>query len=152
MSRAAARITGTPSGTGALSSTRTNRSSTMRVDLTSGIDSLLERLDADARDGIDENLVRALAQLEVRGGDVLDHVSDLGIGHRRPEDLAELGVIAGLAADRHLVELLAVLLDAEDADMADVMMPAGVDAAGNVDVQPPEIVGEIQVRETASDL
>src|SRR5262249_22322208 len=150
--RAAGRSTGTPSGSGASSSTRTNRSSTMQPDLTSGIDALLEGLDADARDRVDEQLVGPLAQLEIGGGDGLHHVGDVVVGHGGPENLAELGILAGAAADRELVELLAVLLDAENADMADVMMAAGVDAAGNVDVQPAEPVGEIEVVEAAGDL
>ena len=61
------------------------------------------------------------------------------VGHGRTEQRAELGLLVGAAAERDLVEFLAVLLDAEQADVADVMMAAGVDAAGNVDVQPPEV-------------
>src|SRR5262245_44395986 len=152
ISRAAGRITGTPSGTGASSSTRTNRSSTMRPDLTSDINPLLEGIDADATDRIDEQLVRAFPQFEIGGGDVLNDIGDLAIGHRRPQNLAELGVLAGAAADRHLVELLAVLLDTEDADVADVMVAAGIDAPRDVDVQPPEIVREIEILEAPRDL
>src|SRR5262245_662743 len=85
-SRVAGTTTATPSGTGASSSTRTKRSSMIRPALTSRIDALLERIDADARDGIDENLVRPLAQLEIGGGDVLDHVGDLAVWHRRTEE------------------------------------------------------------------
>src|SRR5262245_14994721 len=152
MSRAAGSSTGTPSGNGASSSTRTNRSSTTRPALTSGIDSLLERLDADAMHGVEEDLVGPLAQLEISGGDVLDHVGDLAVGHGRPEKRTELRRIVVAAADGHLVELLAVLLDAENADMADVVVAAGIDTAGNVDVQPAEIVGEIEILEAAGDL
>ena len=36
--------------------------------------------------------------------------------------------------------------------MADVMMAAGIDAAGNVDVQPPEIVRQVEILEPARDL
>ena len=71
----------------------------MRPALTSGIDALLERLDAEALDGIDEKLVRPLAQLEIGGRDVLDHVRDLAVGHGRTQNLAELGVLVGAAAD-----------------------------------------------------
>src|SRR5258708_30516381 len=117
-SRAAGSMTGTPSGTGASSSTRTKRSSTIRPALTSCIDALLERVDAQALDRVDELLLRPLAQLEIGCGDVLDHVGDLAVRHGRPKDGAKLGALVGTAADRHLVELLAVLLDAEDADMA----------------------------------
>src|SRR5215470_12707602 len=151
-SRAAGTIAGTPSGTGASSSTRRKRSSTTRPALTSSIDALLERLDAHAADGIDEQLVWPFAQLEVGGSYILDHVGDVAIRHRRPQELAELGVLAGAATDRHLVILLAVLLDPENADMADVMMAAGVDAAGDVDVQPAEAAGEIEILEAPRDL
>ena len=48
-------------------------------------------------------------------------------------------VLVGLAAERDLVDLFAVLLDPENADVADVMVAAGIDAAGNIDVQPAEI-------------
>src|SRR5262245_23817280 len=151
-SRVAGRITAMPSGTGASLSTRAKRSSIMRPALTSGIDALLERLDADALDGIDEELVRSLAQLEIGGGYVLDHVGDLAIRHRRTQNRAELGALVGTAADRDLVIFFAVLLDAEDADVADVMVPAGIDAARDVDVQPAEIAGQIEVAEAARDL
>src|SRR5262244_4631398 len=151
-SRAAGKTTATPSGTGASSSTRTKRSSMTRPALTSRIDALLEWIDADARDGIDENLVRPLAQLEIGGGDVLDNVGDLAVRHRRTQNLAELGALVGAAADRHLVVFLAVLLDAEDADVPDVMVAAGIDAAGDVDVQPSEVAGQIEILEAARDL
>src|SRR6516165_5123787 len=130
--RTAGKTTATPSGTGASSTTRTKRSSMTRPALTSRIDALLEWIDADTRDGVDENLVRPLAQLEIGGGDVL-------------------GPLVGAAADRHLVVFLAVLLDAEDADMPDVMVTAGIDAAGDVDVQPSEIASQIEILEAARD-
>ena len=41
----------------------------------------------------------------------------------------------GRAAERDLVGLLAGALEAEDADVADVVMAAGVDAAGDLDLQ-----------------
>src|SRR5262249_2699808 len=151
-SRVAGKITLTPSGTGASSSTRTKRSSAMPPALTRGINPLLERLDADALDGIDEKLVRPRAQLEIGGSDVLDHVGDLAIGHRRPQNRAQLSVLIGAAADGDLVIFLAVLLDAEDADVANVMVAAGIDAAGDIDVQPAEIARQIEIAEAAGGL
>src|ERR1700719_1226228 len=152
MKRAAGTMTGTPSGTGAPSSTRTNRSSTIRPALTSRMDALLEWLDADALDGVEENFAGAFAQLHVGGDDVLDHVDHLAGRHRRPEQGAEFRVLVGAAADRQLVIFLAVLLDAENADVADMVMAAGVDAAGNVDVQPAEAAGEAEIAEAARQL
>src|SRR5215469_2707550 len=75
--RAADTSTGTPSGSTASSATRANGSSTTRPALTSGIDTLLERLDANPTEGVEENFVGPRAQFEVGGGDVLDHVGDL---------------------------------------------------------------------------
>src|SRR5438552_375255 len=120
--------------------------------LTSRIDALLEWLDADPLDRFEKNLVRARAQLQIGRHDILDHVRHLGIGNRRADEGAEPGMLVGAAPDGHLEELLAVLLDAEQADMADVMMAAGIDAAGNVDVQPPEIAREIEIAEAAGQL
>src|SRR5581483_12486516 len=106
----------------------------MRPPSTSGIDALPERLDAEPLDGIDKQFVRPLPQFEISGGNVLDDVGNLPIGDRGTDQRAKRGILIGLAAERDLIELLAVLLDAENADMADVMMAAGIDAAGNIDV------------------
>ena len=50
--------------------------------------------------------------------------------------LAEVDV----AAQAQLVELDPVLVDAEDADVADVMMAAGIDAARDLDLQVADVV------------
>src|SRR5262249_9036763 len=73
-----------PSGMGASSSQRRKSSATTLLALTSRIDTLLEWLDAEALDGIDEQLVGRLSQLKIGGGDILDHVRHLGVGHGRP--------------------------------------------------------------------
>ena len=52
-----------------------------------------------------------------------------------PDDLADRGVLVGRAAERDLVGLFPCPLEAENADVADVMMAAGVDAAGDLDLQ-----------------
>ena len=59
-------------------------------------------------------------------------------------------LVAG-AAERELVELLALLLDAEDADMADVVMAAGVDAAGDLDLQLADLALPRRVGEALGD-
>ena len=102
--------------------------------------------------GIDEQFVRPLAQLDIGRGDILDDVGHLRVGHRRTDQRAELGILVGLAAERDLIEFLAVLLDAENADMADMVMAAGIDAAGNIDVQPAKIARQVVVAEAARDL
>mgnify|MGYP003348593092 CR=1 FL=1 len=54
------------------------------------------------------------------------------------DDLADrAGLVAG-AAQRDLVVFHARPVEAQNADMADMVMAAGIDAAGDVDVQPPD--------------
>src|SRR5579863_6198839 len=124
----------------------------MRPFSTSRIDTLLERFDAEAVDRIDEQLVRALTQLQIGRSDILNDIGHLRIRHRRPDQRTELGTFIGLAAERDLIKLLAVLLDAENTDMPDVMVPAGIDAARDVDVQPAEIALQVDVVEAARNL
>src|SRR5262245_22520515 len=150
--RAAGTITGTPSGIGASSSTRTKSSATTRPALTSRIDTLPERFDANALDGVEKNLVGPRAQLQIRRHDILDHVGYLGIGHGRANERTQLGVLISLPADRDLEKLLAILLDAEEPDMADVMVAAGIDTARDVDVQPPEAVRELEIAKSPRQL
>src|SRR5215470_1641129 len=118
----------------------------------SGIDALLERLDAETLDGLNELFVRSFAQFEIGGNDLLHHVSDLPVRHGGSKQCAKLRPLVGTAPEGNLVELLAVLLDAQNANMADMMVAAGVDTARNIDVQPAEIVGKIEIAEPTGQL
>jgi hypothetical protein len=51
------------------------------------------------------------------------------------EDIADGGLLGAIAADTDLVELGALLLDAENANVAGVMVAAGIDAARNLYLQ-----------------
>src|SRR5208282_6147837 len=124
----------------------------MRPFSTSGIDALPERLDAGTLDRLDEQLVRPLPQLEIGGCDVLDDIGHLRVGNGRPDQRAKLGILVGLAAERDLIKLLAVFLHTKNADVADVVMAAGIDAAGNIDMQAAEIVRQIGIAEAPRDL
>ena len=62
----------------------------------------------------------------------LDHVLRAEAG---ADDLADRGVLVARAAERDLVGLLAGALEAENADVADMVVAAGVDAAGDLDLQ-----------------
>ena len=102
--------------------------------------SLLEGLGADAPIGVDEALaVTAIVEIgRHHGVDGLDHLVG---GHRRPEDRADRRLAeVDVAAQAQLVELDPVLVDAEDADVADVMMAAGIDAARDLDLQVADVV------------
>src|SRR5579871_1452908 len=124
----------------------------MRPSLMSGIDTLLKGLDAEALDGFQEGLVRSLAQLEICRHDLLDDVRDLSVGDSRSEQGAKLRPLIGAPTKCDLVEFLAVLFHPQYADMADVMVPTGIDAARDVDVQPAEFAGEPKVAETTRQL
>src|SRR5258708_12307408 len=103
------------------------------------INTFLERLDADALHDVDEALGLAVALLQIALDQALDHVGHLGARERRPDDLAErslggAGEFPGagfslIATDLDLVPLLAVLVHAEEAYVADVVVAAGLPPA-----------------------
>src|SRR3977135_3327127 len=101
-------------------------SATMRRSLISvAIYGFLERFDANAVHHVDEALGVAVAAREVALDQLFDHIGDLGAPERRTDPLAEGSPAAGpdfplVAADLDLVPLLAALVDAENADVADV--------------------------------
>ncbi len=94
---------------------------------------LLERVDTDTAEGVDEGFFLGPA-FHVDLDDLVDHVGHLLLGEGRAEDLPEAGVARRAAAEGDLVELRAFLVDPEDADVADMVMAAGVHATGDVQV------------------
>src|SRR6478735_12235620 len=110
-----------------------------------------ERLDTHATHGLQEFLA-VLALLDVHIEQLRDGCGHFALGHRRTDDLAQRTGAAGRAADGDLVPLLAMLVDAEDADVADMMVPAGVHAAGHLDLDVAEVVQVVEVVETLVDL
>src|SRR6185295_9628337 len=130
---------------------------TRRPLISLAIDLFLEGLHPDTLHDVDEPLHLAVAVFEVTLDQLLDHVRHIGAGERRAEDLAKGGIGAAvmglplIAADLDLVPLLAVLIDAEDADVADVMMAAGVHAAGDVEVELADVEEMVEVVEAALD-
>src|SRR6266853_1126515 len=132
-------------------------SATMRRSLISvAIYGFLEGFDADAVHHVDEALGVAVAAREVALDQLFDHVGDLGARKRRADHLPERSAPAGtdftlVAADFDLIPLLAALVDAEDADMADVVVTAGVHASGNVEIDLADVVQVIEIVETLLD-
>jgi hypothetical protein len=94
----------------------------------SGIELLLEGLQPNPGIGLQEGFGFVLTQVQIGIDDGLDGVHHLVVAEGRPDDIAQRGVLVGTAAERDLVELLAPLIDAEDADVANVMVATGVDA------------------------
>ena len=81
----------------------------------------------------------------------LHRVGDLMLAEAGAHDLADAGVFRARAAEQELVEFHAFLVDAQDADMAGMMMAAGIDAAGNLDLQFADIVLAVQIGEALGD-
>jgi hypothetical protein len=100
--------------------------------LSSGIEGLLEGLGADAAVGGEEFLTFRTLQIGVEN--LLDGIRHILAGKTRSEDGSDGGTLGGGATERDLVEFLALLIEAEDADVADMVMPAGIDAARDVDL------------------
>ena len=113
----------------------------------SGIDALPKRFDPKALDRSRKQLLRPLTQFEIGRRDSSTTSATWAYGTAGPSSVPSVRTFVGLAAERDLIKLLAVLLDAENADMADMVMAAGIDAAGNVDVQPAEIALQIEIAE-----
>src|SRR4029077_11180642 len=90
--RFAVTSTAPSAGSSASSATCANASLMICPPLTSGIDALPERFDAEPLHRVDEQLVGVLAQCQIGFDDVLDDVGNLAIGHRRPDQRTELGV------------------------------------------------------------
>src|SRR5690606_13019100 len=137
-----------PAG-GIASSSATCRhvSSTSCRCLMSCIERVLERLHPRSAIAIDETLLRRGALLEVRLEDGIDRVDDLLAREGRADDLADRGVVAGRATQHQLIGLDALLVDAEHADVADVMVPAGVDAARHLEADLAQVFEVIEVVE-----
>src|SRR5262249_26961464 len=136
------------SSPGASSAYRQSSSTTTRLRSNfRGINPLLERLDADAAHGVEEAFLR-LALFDVNLQQPRDGIGHFMLGDGGPDDRAERGVRAGGAADGDLVPLLAALIDPEDADVADVMMAAGIHAAGHLEFDFPQVVQVVVVLET----
>src|SRR5204862_7736852 len=138
-------------------SSRCQLSATMRRSLISvAIYGFLEGFCPDAVHHVDEAFGLAVAAREIALDQLFDHVRNLGAREGWTDDLAERCTAAGpdlalVAADLDLVQLLAALVDAEDADVADVMVTAGVHASGDVDIDLADVMQVIEVVETLLD-
>src|SRR6202171_4866427 len=143
-------ITGVLAGTfarEAASRSSGQRSSTIaRPLMSSGIDALLEGLDTQTAHGVDEALV-LVAFFHVDIDQAGDDVRHFLRGEGGPYHLAQGRGLGLIAADRDLVPLLAILIDAEHADIADVVVPARVHATGNVEIELADVIQVIEVVE-----
>src|SRR5215475_4982521 len=94
---------------------------------------LPEGREPDAAHGVDEAFLLG-AQRSIDVHDALDRGGDLTLRYRRSDDFTERGEAVGRAAETDLVPLLAMLVDAQHADMPDVVMPAGIHASRHLEL------------------
>src|SRR5205085_1215354 len=87
-----------------------------------------------------ERLARIRAQLEITIDHLFHRIDDAVGSEAGAGDGGERRVLGAGAAQQQLVVLLAALLDAEDADVADVVVAAGIDAAGDLDLEIADLV------------
>ena len=111
----------------------------------------MKRCLTDAAIGGEEVFGFAVADLEIGVDQRLHGIDHLVGGKALADDLADRRVLVAGAAQRQLIELLALLLDAEDADMADMVMAAGVDAAGDLDLELADLALPRRVGEALGD-
>src|SRR5579862_417306 len=103
------------------------------------IGGFLEGLESDAPQRVDETLAVA-AQVPIALDDALDGDGHLRLRHGGTDDLAERGDAGCRAAEADLVPLLAVLVDAQHTNVADVVMAAGIHAAGHLQLDLAQVI------------
>ncbi len=106
----------------------------------------LERGEAQAAHGLDECFALLALGHCRRRQCARSHPAPLRLSGWA-EDFADGRRLGGVAAERDLVAFLAALLEAENADMAHMVMAAGIDAAGNLDVQLADVTLALLIRE-----
>src|SRR5690606_26727610 len=139
------------SSSSATSFTNTQASSTIwRFLISFGINLFLEWRQSYPVERVHEQLA-VLAAAGVDVNDLLDHIRNLFLGEGGTHDLSECSVVVCRAAKGHLIELITLLVHAKNADVAHVVVPAGVHAAGDVQCHLADIAQALRVVETALD-
>ena len=121
----------------------------MRPPLTS-IEPLLEGRGTDAAIGVEEPLA-VLAHVRIGSDHGLDRIHDAFGIEAGTHDFGQTRIFRARAAEQDLVILDAFAVDAQNADMPDMVMAAGIDAAGNLDLQLAEIVLAFQIGKAFGD-
>src|SRR6185369_1555151 len=99
------------------------------------IERLLERCLAQTAIRGDKRFVGTSALAEVEIDELLDGVGDLLGDKPMTENVADGRVLRPVAPHRNLVQLGALLLDAQHANVAHMVVAARIDAARNLDLQ-----------------
>src|SRR6202012_5455696 len=99
-----------------------------------GIDRGLEGGETNPPVSVHEALA-ALTFLEEGVDQGVDGRRNLVVTQRGAQHVAQRRVLRARAAQGELIVFLTLLIDAQDADVAHVVVAAGVDAAGDLDLQ-----------------
>ena len=116
----------------------------------SGIKRVLHHSVAEALIGLLEGLA-VLALLDIKVDQPLDRIDDAFRRKAGAGPLADGGGFGRIAAQRDLIGFRAGLLQAENADVADMMVAAGIDAAGNLDADRADLLLQARLGEALGD-
>src|ERR1700676_230237 len=108
---------------------------------------LLKWFDTDAAHGIDKAFIVPMPLAHIDFEQPGNGVGYLLFRHRWADDFAKRRRTGRRTADGDLIPLLAVLIDAENPDVADVMMAASVHTARHLDLDRAQVVEIIQIVE-----
>ena len=75
-----------------------------------------------------------------------------GLAIDGPRHTPERGMVTGVSTQRDLVPVFSILVDAQQADMTHMVMPAGIHAAGNIYFYITDTIQAIKRLETPGDI
>ena len=113
---------------------------------------LLEWFDSYTPHHIDKPFDFAVAPREVQFDQLFHDIGHFILRHRRPQHFAQRSVIPLRSAYGYLVELRALLVHAQYADMADMVVAASVDTATDLDLQLADLFGAVLIAELLGDV
>ncbi len=93
------------------------------------IEDLLEGFFADSFVGFEEGFVLIFSDLDVGIDDGFDGGGNVFVGESGANDAADLGILVWIAPEEELIDFFSAFVEAEDADMSDMVMSASVDAS-----------------------
>src|SRR4029077_1565179 len=111
-----------------------------------GIAPSLEGRYARPADGIKKPFA-VLSQADIGLNDLFDSVDDLCRAQSRSQHFADRRIFGTRTAQLNLVEFDALLVDTQNADMAGVVVTAGIDVTGYLDLDLAQIVLPFEIGE-----
>src|SRR3546814_4578147 len=96
-------------------------------------------------EAIEEGFFGIVTPFEIGVHDALDAVGNLVARQRTAHALAHRRAVGRRAAEHHLVPLLATLVDAEDADVADAVLAAAVHATAHGDADRADVILIVEI-------